>query len=71
MWWIALLVFDAGHESRDVPLCVDLERLHFRMELWSGCNVDVIVDLDVQEFGTLDCMVFFTNGSGFTEPTGP
>ena len=52
------MVFDAGHESCDVPLCVKLESLHCRMELRSGCYVDVIVDLEVQEFGTLECMVF-------------
>ena len=66
----ALLVFDAGHESCDVALCVELESLHFCMELRSGSNVDVIVDLDVQEYGALKCMIFITYASRVTEPTG-
>ena len=70
MLWIALLVFDTGHESCDVSLCVWLEGLHYRDTLWSGCYVDVIIDLEVQELGALECMVFVPNGSGIAEPTG-
>ena len=47
-----------GHKSCDVPLCVELEGLHFCVELWSGSYVDAIVDLEVQEFGALKRMVF-------------
>ena len=28
-------------------------------------------DLEVQEFGALECMVFVPNAFGFTEPAGP
>ena len=66
----ALLVFYAGHKSCDVTLCIELERLHFCVELRSGGNVDVIVDLKVQEFGTLKCMLFITYAFRVTEPTG-
>ena len=65
------MVSNTGHESCDVPLRVKLESLHCRMELRSGYYVDVIMDLEVQEFGTLKCVVFIPYGSGFTEPTGP
>ena len=68
---ITLLVLDTGHESCDVPLCVKLESLHCRTKLRSGCYVDVIMILKVQEFGALECVVFIPYGSGFTEPTGP
>ena len=64
-------MFDTGHKSCDVPLCVELEGLHFCVELWSGCYVDAVVDLEVQEFGALERMVFVANASGITEPTGP
>ena len=51
--WTALLMFDTWQKSCDVPLCAELEGLHFCMELWSGGYVDTIVDLEVQEFGAL------------------
>ena len=66
----ALLVFDVGHESCNVVLCVELESLHFCVELRSWSYVDAIVDLEVQEFGALKCMVFVTYASRVTEPTG-
>ena len=52
-------------------MCVELEGLHFCMELWSGSYVDTIVDLEIQEFSALECMVFVANSSRITEPTGP
>ena len=57
MLWIALLVFDTGHESCDISLCVWLEDLHHHNELRSGCYMDVVVDLEVQELGALECMI--------------
>ena len=40
------------------------------MELRSGSNVYAVVDLEVQEFVTLKCMVLIANASRVTEPTG-
>ena len=57
-------------KSCDVPLCIELERLHFCVELRSGGNVYAVVDLEVQEFVALKCMVFIADASRITEPTG-
>ena len=65
-----LLMFNAGHKSCDVLLCIELERLHFCVELRSGGNVDAVVDLEVQESVALKRMVFITDASRVTEPTG-
>ena len=63
-------MLDAGHKSCDVALCVEMEGLHFCVELRSGSYVDAIVDLEVQEFGALKCMIFITDVSRVAEPTG-
>ena len=42
------MVSYAGHESCDVPLSVDLESLHCRMELRSGCYVATLSSIGYQ-----------------------
>ena len=63
--WIALLVFNTGHESCDVSLCVRLEGLH---KLRSGCYVDVIIDLEFQELGPLRLSVLGIVWDGLLSP---
>ena len=65
-----LLVFDAGHEGRYVPLGFRLEGLHFLEELWYGCHLDTVVDLKVKEPGALESMVLVAYASGRTEVFG-
>ena len=58
-----------GHESCNVCLGFWMEGLHFRDELQSGCYMDVIVDLEIQELGALESMIFITNISRCAEHT--
>ena len=43
---------------------------NYRNKLRYGCYMDLIIDLEVQELGALECMVFVPNGSGVADPTG-
>ena len=62
-------MFDAGHEGGHVPLGFRLDGLHFLEELWPGCQLNTIVDLEVNEIEALEGMVFIADASGGTEAT--
>ena len=44
--------------------------LHFCKELRPGCYLHATVNLDVNEFGALESVVFIPDGVTLTEPTG-
>ena len=56
-----LAMSNAGHKCGYVALHVCLECVHVCLELGSGRDVDAIMDLEINEAVTLECMELVTD----------
>ena len=65
-----LLVAYTGHYQGDISLDIDGEVLHEGNKWWPGCYVDAAINLEVQEVGALEHMVFVSEGATGTEAAG-
>ena len=66
---VDLPVAYSGHNHGDISLDLDGEVEHKGDKGRPGCYLDITVDLEVQEVGAFEYMVFITKGGTWTEAT--
>ena len=54
----------AGHYQGDITLGLDGEVLHEGNKGWPGCYLDTAIDLEVQEVGAVEYMIFICDVYG-------
>ena len=56
-----------GHNQGDISLDLDGKILHKGGKRWPGCYFDITIDLEVQEMGAFEYMVFIAKGAAGAE----